>query len=162
MKLHSIGTVIATIILATSLAHAAKEMSVEVTRADLRSTPSAFSAIAGNVAYGDRVTVVETRGTWTKVRRNDNNREGWVKEDILTKKVLKITSGSGTDTGASSGELAIAGKGFTPEVENKFKASHKDIDFTWVDRMIGFNNDNSVLEKFVKEGELSAGKGGAK
>lgn len=138
------------------------EMSVEVKSTDMRATASFFGTITGPLKYGDRVTVLESNGAWIKVRHNDSKREGWINGNVLTKKRVVLTAGAATDTGASSGELAIAGKGFNKEVEGNFKAQHKDIDFAWVDRMVSFKNDSASLEKFVKEGGLKAAQGGAK
>lgn len=137
------------------------EMSVEVKSTDMRGTASFFGTITGPLKYGDRITVLDSSGAWVKVHHASSGREGWVNSNVLTKKKIALTAGAATETGASSGELAIAGKAFNKEVEGNFKAQHKDIDFTWVDRMADIKNDPATLEKFLKEGGLKAGQGGA-
>jgi hypothetical protein len=57
--------------------------------------------------------------------------------------------------------MALAGKGFNSDVESKFKANHKDIDFTPVDRMEKIKIPTSTLQKFALNGGLKMSEGGA-
>ena len=140
------------------------EMSVEGAKSTaMRKIANPFGEITGTLDYGDRVTILEAPSgqSWVRVRRNSDRREGWIRADILTSKKIVLTAGGATGTSVSSGELAIAGKGFNKEVEGNFKAQHKDIDFTWVDRMTTFKYDAKTLAKFLTDGGLNAGQGGA-
>jgi hypothetical protein len=62
-------------------------------------------------------------------------------------------------TSASSDELALAGKGFSKQVENEFKGKNPKINYAWVDRMEKFVVSEKQIKRFLKEGELSP-KGG--
>ena len=80
----------------------------------------------------------------------------------MTKK--KITLKSGTrkaELAASSGELALAGKGFNSDVETEFKSRNEDIDFTWVDKMEDINVSHKQMRAFLQKGGITPPKGGA-
>jgi hypothetical protein len=54
----------------------------------------------------------------------------------------------------SSDEVALAGKGFTPEVESSYRAKHPEMNFAQVDRIESFKVDPATLQAFITEGEL--------
>jgi len=54
----------------------------------------------------------------------------------------------------SSDEVALAGKGFTPEVESGYRAKHPEMDFAQVDKVESFKVDPATLQAFIKEGDL--------
>lgn len=137
-------------------------MSVQVKNGQIRGTPSFLGAIVAPVAYGDRVNVVSEQGEWMKVA-TEQGKEGWIHGSALTKKRIVLQAGDKDVAGAASGdELALAGKGFSSEVEGKFKAANKDIDFAWVDRMEKWKVDVKEMQKFLKEGDVTPAEGGAR
>ena len=54
----------------------------------------------------------------------------------------------------SSDEVALAGKGFTPEVETGYRAKHPEMDFAQVDKIESYKVDPATLQTFIKEGDL--------
>ena len=54
----------------------------------------------------------------------------------------------------SSDEVALAGKGFTPEVETGYRSKHPEMDFAQVDKVESFKVDSATLQAFIKEGDL--------
>lgn len=54
----------------------------------------------------------------------------------------------------SSDEVALAGKGFTPEVETGYRSKHPEMDFAQVDKIETFKVDPATLQAFIKEGDL--------
>ena len=54
----------------------------------------------------------------------------------------------------SSDEVALAGKGFTPEVESGYRSKHPEMDFAQVDKIEGFKVEPASLQAFIKEGDL--------
>jgi hypothetical protein len=54
----------------------------------------------------------------------------------------------------SSDEAALAGKGFTPEVENGYRTKHPEMNFAQVDKIETFKVDPATLQTFIKEGDL--------
>jgi hypothetical protein len=54
----------------------------------------------------------------------------------------------------SSDEVALAGKGFTPEVESGYRAKHPEMDFAQVDKVESYKVEPATLQAFIKEGDL--------
>ena len=146
----------------SALAAAAVSMSVQVRKAELRDTPSFVGNVVGSLAYGDKVSVEQQTGTWCRVSAANGHVAGWLHNSALTRKSIAMSAGEGTRAGASSGEMALAGKGFNADVEAQFKAAHKNVDFTWIDRMEGFTIAPAAIRAFVREGALKPEQGGAR
>ena len=138
-----------------------KFMSVQVKKCQLRKKPSFLGKIAATLVYGDQVTVESEKNSWVKVMPPEKKSGGWVHISALTKKkiILNPDSKEVLHT-TSSEEIALAGKGFNKQVEDKFKQNNKNIDFTWVDKMEKYNISQQQMEKFILEGGLQ-GKGGS-
>ena len=137
-------------------------MSVQVRKGELRSSPSFLANVVKTVNYGDRLQVLETKGAWTKVTFANQKDSGWIHTSALTKKRVKLQAGSkDADIAASSGELALAGKGFNSDVEAQFKSKNKGIDFSWIDKMEKMKVSVKDLKAFLKNGGIEAPKGGA-
>lgn len=135
-------------------AWAAKEMSVQVRDGQLRNRASFLGTVTGTVAYGDRVTVSQTQAGWCEVAKADGA-TGWIHESALTPK--RVVVGSGMDdasTGASGEEVALAGKGFSKEVEAEYKKQNTDLDYTWVDWMGKQQVPIEQLVQFLQQGDL--------
>ena len=136
-------------------AWAAKEMSVQVRDGQLRNRASFLGTVTGAVAYGDRVTVNQTQAGWCEVA-TAAGKSGWIHESALTPKRVVLSSGANdARTGASGQEVALAGKGFSKEVEASYKSQNRDIDYTWVDWMGQQKVSHDQLVQFLKQGDLA-------
>ncbi|HUV06579.1 MAG TPA: SH3 domain-containing protein [Spirochaetia bacterium] len=155
--------VIVILFLLIGLYAAAQEMmSVTVKETQVRSTPSFMGKILANLAYGDRVQIVEKAKSWAKVLIPGGKGDGWVSLSALTEKRVVLKAGSqDVDKTASSGEVALAGKGFNADVEAKYKKD-KNLDYTWIDRMEQFKIPPDQLVSFLTAGGLKPAEGGAK
>ncbi len=138
-------------------AFAAETLSVQVRSADVRTTPSFLATVAGALAYGQRVAVDERSGSWVRVRTEDGRLTGWVHNSALTRSVVTLRPGETPAQAASSGELALAGKGFNADVEKQFRAANRNVDFSWVDRMERQAVPPARLAAFLAEGGLATG-----
>jgi hypothetical protein len=164
-KLHV--CIAACLVLAAGAVFAAdvKQMSVTVKETPVRATPSFMGRILGTLKYTDRVTVLEqpaaaTKG-WLKVRGPDGKLQGWAILSALQEKMIVLKAGTeNVEQGASSGEVALAGKGFNESVEKEYKTEGK-LDYTWVDRMGQFVVTPEQLAAFISQGGLSSPEGGA-
>jgi hypothetical protein len=144
-----------------ALAAPGQLMSVQLKSADLREKASPFGAISGSLAYGDRVIVAEQSGPWCHVKKApEGDLAGWVHISALTEKHILLKAGGDTSTGASSDEVAIAGKGFNPQVESQYKNANAKLDFATIDKMEKIKIPLPEIRAFVDAGNL--GKGGAK
>jgi hypothetical protein len=154
----------AALLLAAGLALAAlPQRSVQVRTTQLRETPLFLGRIVGAASYGDRVEVIETRGDWVQVR-DAAGRTGWLHASALTEKKIVLAAGQAdAETAASGQEIALAGKGFSEEVEGAYRGAHPDLDYTWVDRMAGWTISPTAAAAFVRDGGLvPAGEGGGR
>lgn len=144
---------------AAAIAATASLMSVQINKADMRVTPSYLGKVVTSLAYGDKVTVQSQNGAWLQVTGNDQS--GWLHSSALTTKKIVMKGEAATKTTASSGEMALAGKGFNSDVEKQFKEKHKEIDFTPIDKMEKIKITIPELQAFAKQGNLQSN-GGAK
>lgn len=150
-------TKVLTVLLAITAGVAfAAPMSVQVRNGRVRATPSQLGKTVAKVDYG---TVVETGALqkgWYPVTMPDGTK-GWLHESALSQKPIAMQAGTtDVDTGVSSDEVSLAGKGFNEQVENKLKADGK-LDYTWVDRMAAFQVSADQIVEFRKGGNLPGG-----
>lgn len=142
-----------------------KVMYVAVEEADVKEKPSFFSKTKEIFLYTQKVIVLETKGNWTKVRlpdaedkdfQNDIQDEivqGWISSGSLSKKRIA----QGKRLSASTDELALAGKGFSSEIEDVYR-KNSELDYESVDRMENSKNTNASLDDligFIKDGKLN-------
>ena len=143
-------------------ADGSKTMSVQVKTTPLRDTPSFVGKAGATLSYGDRVEVMNTQGPWAKVNA-PGGLTGWVHTSALSSKRIVLKSGQETaQSKASSDELALAGKGFNSDVEGEFKKQHRNIDFSWIDKMEKTRISSGEMQVFLKEGSVVPKEGGAR
>jgi hypothetical protein len=128
-------------------------MYVAVKSADLKTSTGLFAGKAGTLGYGSQVTVLQESGKMVQVRSIQPALTGWVTTSSLTSK--RIVSSGGTAT-ASTKELALAGKGFSEEVEQNYKTAD-NLDYTQVDAMEQISVAGDQLLQFLTEGHLATG-----
>ncbi len=162
MKMAKFKTVLITLLivcLAGFALYAAAEtqsMSVQVRKSQMRSSPSYLGKIVARLAYGDRVDVLEQKGAWAQVQKQDSKKKGWMNQSALTpKKIVLKASDADVAQAASSDEVALAGKGFNQEVEDSFRAKNPGVNFKDVDKMEQKVISQKKIGKFLKQGELS-------
>lgn len=136
------------------------EMSVVVKEAQVRSTPSFLGKIVTVLPYGERLKTVSERNDWVEVVVNGG--KGWIHSSALSRKEVVLTAGNETSrTGASSDEIALAGKGFNAQVESRYKEDY-EMDYTWVDRMEEYMIAPEEAADFLVQGELELDMGAGK
>ena len=152
---------LAVVTVSTVMMASAATMSVQVKDAPVRATPSFVGKVVSTLAYGDQVEVQQTQGAWSKVARAGVS--GWMHTSALSSRKIVLAAGQEQAKVAASGdELALAGKGFNSDVEAQFKAGHKDIDFTWINRMEKIKIPSSEMQGFLEDGDVMPKEGGAK
>jgi uncharacterized protein YgiM (DUF1202 family) len=144
-------------------AEAQKIMSIQVREGQLRTTPSPLGKIVAKTSYGDRVTVLEERGAWKKVSVAGGKLQGWIHNTALTSKRVALKAGQGNvGTSVTRDEIALAGKGFSEEVEAQYRKTNKNLDYTWINWMEAIDVSPEQMEDFITEGHLAAGAEGGK
>lgn len=137
-----------------------KTMSVQVKEGQLRSTPSFLAEIVAKPVYGDRVEIVQDKGPWKKVAIRGV--QGWMHTSALTTKNIVLKAGTAAvPTSATGTEIALAGKGFSEEIEKQYKNANRNLDYAWVDRMEKFKVTPELMQVFLKQGDVIPAGGGA-
>jgi uncharacterized protein YgiM (DUF1202 family) len=150
------------LVAAPSFAAKTMTMSVQVKKGQLRSAPSYLSRVVTDLDYTTRVTVLEEKGDWLRVRQEEGAAEGWMHAATLTKTKLKLVSGNeDATTAVSSEEQALAGKGFNSDVEAQFKEQNAKANFAAVDKMEKIIIPAPKIVEFLEVGNVKAAKGGA-
>lgn len=114
-----------------------------------------FSPIVAQLAYGDKVQVLETVDAWAKIADANGIVLGWVHSSVLAQKRASLTAGDQqAQVSATSDELALAGKGFSSDIEASFRAEHKELDYQTIDAMEQVVISLKEMTTFLEEGEL--------
>jgi uncharacterized protein YgiM (DUF1202 family) len=121
---------------------------VSVQTTPLKDGAGFFAKELGNLSLGTEVTVVREDGKWTQVRAG--NASGWVASASLSARRV-VTS----NANVSASEVALAGKGFSPDMEIEYRKN--GLDYSEVDRMEKLIIPAGDLLQFINEGRLSRG-----
>jgi uncharacterized protein YgiM (DUF1202 family) len=136
---------------------AQQQMGVTVKETQMRATPTYLGKIVGLLKYGDRVTVLDQPDApkgWLKVKSPDGKLQGWVNVSALTDKPVALKAGSEqVSQQASTGDVALAGKGFNADVEAQYK-EQENLDYTWVDKMERYSAAPERIAAFIAAGGL--------
>jgi uncharacterized protein YgiM (DUF1202 family) len=147
------------LVLSSAVVQAAspKQMSVVVKVTQVRSSPSYLGKVLGTIAYGERVDVLEVQKDWARVSVSTQKLSGWTNLSALTEKRIVLSSGSGNvDQSASSGEVALAGKGFNSQIEAQYRQDGQ-LDYSWVDKMGKITETPEAISTFLASGGLNGG-----
>jgi SH3-like domain-containing protein len=121
---------------------------VAVQTAVLKSSTGFFAKEVGKLPLGTAVTLVRDNGKWSEVRAG--SLAGWVVSSSLSARRV-IASNSPV----TASEIALAGKGFSPDVEIEYRKN--GLDYRAVDSMESLTIPPEELLKFINEGHLSKG-----
>lgn len=129
---------------------------IAVKVSELKEGTGAFDKVLASLPYGHEVYVISVRGKNGKVRTTVNNKqiEGWVAHSSLTTRKVVAGMGKGK-VSASANEIALAGKGFNAQVEEKYKQGHARVDYASVDKLEDFTVSKSSVKQFIKDGALN-------
>jgi hypothetical protein len=119
---------------------------VAVEVAEVKSSSGFFAQNVGTLQLGDEVAVLRDSGRWSEVR--SGSVAGWVVSASLSpRRVLRSSSS------VNPGEVALAGKGFTQELENENRSD--GLSYSRVDQMESLVIPREELRGFIVDGRLS-------
>ncbi len=156
------GTVFAALVLtALCLSAAADGWVVKVQTTALRKSPQFYASVVANLRAGEILTQVAESGAWLQVK-TAAGASGWIhKSAVEIPRYALQASAGGARTQAAVPQAALAGKGFSKQVEDSYKAKNKGADFAGVDRMLLVKVTPVQVKEFLDQGKL-AGQGGLK
>ncbi|MFC2169411.1 SH3 domain-containing protein [Acidobacteriota bacterium] len=138
----------------------AETLLVKVQTTNLRKEPKFYAQTLAVLKAGERLEKVSSQGDWVKVR-TAGGIEGWIHSSaVQTKKFDLLAMDKSLKTQASADEVALAGKGFNKQVEDKYKAQHSEISFAEVEKMLKMKVTPSQIRSFLKQGKLGEFGGG--
>lgn len=136
----------------------AETMKVSQANQSLLSEPNFSGTPIAPVPAGSEVNVVTTSGDWLKVEYQGNS--GWMHRGAFAQAQAPKVGLPGMLFGGGvketkSDEVALAGKGFTPEVEAGYRQKHPEMNFAMVDQVESFKVDSAKLQAFIRDGGLN-------
>lgn len=152
MKRVIVGIVVAVFV--ATAAWAGQQMSVQVRTAPVKADPSFTARSVDTLKYGTRVNVMAEQNNWAHV----SSPNGWMHLSALTKRNIGKVDKKYTGSNAAYDEVALAGKGFNPTVEDQYKRSNRSLAKAYgeVDRVEAFTVGDSTLRLFAQQGQLNS------
>jgi hypothetical protein len=136
----------------------ARSLTVSQPNQQLYQEPSFASAPLGAVPQGARVGLIRQEGEWYNV--DYQGTLGWLHRQAVPEAApprMDLTrmlfGGPVQDT--RTDEVALAGKGFTPEVEASYRQKNPGLNYAQVDKIESFGVDHARLQQFIQEGGLN-------
>jgi len=121
---------------------------VAVQTAVLKDSAGFFAKEVWKLPLGTAVTLIRDDGKWAEVRAG--NLTGWVASASLSAR--RVTA---SNSPVTANEVALAGKGFSPDTEIEYKKS--GLDYSTVDSMEKIAVPADDLLRFITEGRLARG-----
>jgi hypothetical protein len=136
----------------------AETLQVERAGTQMYQSPNFGSTPMGSVPSGAEVAVISRTGDWLQV--NYQGKTGWVHKTAFPQAASAGVKMPGFLTGGpvretKSDEVALAGKGFTPEVEAGYRQKNPSLNYAAVDQVERFQVNPTQLAAFIREGGLT-------
>lgn len=117
-----------------------------------------FAPIKATVRYNDVLEVITQKGDWYQVKFKGV--QGCIHKSAIEKKSVSLSklilSPTKSEKQAATGdEVALAGKGFNPEVEAAYKKKNPKLNFQVVDRIETYRVSENKLREFIAGGKLN-------
>jgi hypothetical protein len=146
--------------LVPALCLAAEPVKVKVQKTSLFDQPNFFSKTVAMLQFGDQLEMDEVVKDWARVKFGQLR--GYVHQSALTSTKVDMKTmlfSSPTSSRASQDEVALAGKGFTPEVESNYGKAHPEMNYALVDEIERYHVDPHSLRSFIQQGGLKVSEG---
>ena len=115
-----------------------------------------FSPVKMTVHYGDALEVVSQEGDWFQVKFR--GAQGCIHKSAISKKSFSLSelNITGSQKQSTSGqEVALAGKGFNPQVEAAYRNQNPRLNFGEVDSIESYKVSENKLREFIRSGKLN-------
>ncbi len=137
---------------AAALLPAGKALVVQVLRTNLLAQPDFLSAGLCSLQKGNRLELLETQGSWYRVR-NAGGVKGFVHRSAVVESKVTLSGIAPGPKGASQDELALAAKGFDEGNEKKLRNS-KGFNFADLGWVMEQDVALPALSRFLRDGRL--------
>jgi hypothetical protein len=136
-----------------SSAAAAATMKVITQDAVIRKDKRFFAPALVRAPFGATLQELGKEGDWFRV--SYQGKEGWIHKSALQEQKFQLSSlAGGKAEETSRDEVALAGKGFTPEVEKAFREKNPKMRYDLVNQVQSYQVDEPKLQAFLRGGNL--------
>lgn len=143
-----------TFVIAPAKSVNAETLTVITKQNALRESCKFFAPIKTTVHYNDVLDVISQSGDWYQV--SFKGIQGCVHKSAVKKNSISLSNISGTGSqSASSEEVALAGKGFNPQVEAAYARENPGVNFQAINRIENYNVSENELINFIQGGRLN-------
>jgi hypothetical protein len=112
-----------------------------------------FASVVTRVPYGEMVEELERQGDWLWV--SYRGKQGWIHISAVQEQKFRLSSLTTEKAEETSREeVALAGKGFTPEVEKAFRDQNPKMRYDLVDQIQSYKIQDQQLQAFIQAGNL--------
>jgi hypothetical protein len=126
---------------------------VQVRQSMVRAKPVFYSPGISNVSYGDQLERVGSEGTWIKVQ--GGGIQGFLPLSSVSADRIVLVARDITKVKADAGDVILAGKGFSREVEQQYRKTDPKVRYDLVDRVEREARvSNQAVAAFAKSGGL--------
>ena len=151
--------ILAGLCLVASVALAAT-VKVITQEAVIRKDKRFFAPALVRAPFGAALQELGKEGDWFRV--SYQGQEGWIHKSAIQEQKFQLSSLAGGQADeASRDEVALAGKGFNPEVEKAFRDKNPKMRYDLVNQVQSYKVDDQRLLAFLQAGRLQE-PGGAK
>jgi len=132
---------------------AAATYKVITQEAAIRKDKRFFAPMVVRIPYGEVIEELERQGDWLKVTYKGQT--GWLHISAVQEQKFRLSSLAGERAQETSKEeVALAGKGFTPEVEKAFRGKNPKMRYDLVNQVQGDKISDAQLLEFIRAGNL--------
>ncbi|HWP49072.1 MAG TPA: hypothetical protein VNM22_18090 [Candidatus Limnocylindrales bacterium] len=121
----------------------------------IRESCKFFAPVKAAVRAGNVLEILSQEGDWFQVRFN--NIQGCIHKSAIEKKSVSLTDKLlGPQKQSVTGdEVALAGKGFNPQVEEAYKKKNPGMNYQAVDSIEGYKVPEDKIQEFAAGGKLN-------
>lgn len=142
----------AALLIAGAAAAATETVTVIVRKTSIRRDRQFSASPVAEAELGDAFTVLAREKGWIKVGTGSG--DGWLHESAVTARKVAASSQGPAGGKVADEDVALAGKGFNPQVESEYRKRNPQADFAGVDRMERLGAGEKALTAFVSDGNL--------
>jgi len=143
-----------TFLIASAKSVNAETVTVITKQNAIRESCRFFSPIKATVHYNDVLKVISQSGDWYQV--SFKGVQGCIHKTAVEKKSISLSKLVGSGGQSTSGEeVALAGKGFNPQVEAAYKGQNPSLNFQAVERIENYRVSENELLNFIERGKLN-------
>ncbi len=132
---------------------AAATVKVITQEAMIRKDKRFFAPALVRAPFGAALQELGREGDWFRV--NYQGKEGWIHKSAIQEQKFQLSSlAGGQAEEASRDEIALAGKGFNPEVEKAFRDKNPKMRYDLVNQVQAYRVEEQKLQAFIRAGNL--------